>query len=75
MASSQRCVRERRSVADADDGARAIIFVACAVAGLSFGVAEGGPTFGLAASWHGLFSVTVTQSKGMDAGHVAARNR
>jgi hypothetical protein len=34
-------------------GVRRIIFVARAVAGLSFGVAEGGFTFGLAASWHG----------------------
>ena len=54
----------RPPIADPDDGGRVIIFVARAVAGLAFGVAEGGLTFGLAASWHGLFSVTVTQFKG-----------
>ena len=29
-----------------------------AISGLSFGVAEGVVTFRLAASWHGVFSVT-----------------
>src|SRR6185312_4648046 len=62
----------RPPIADPDDGARAIIFVARTVAGLSFGIAEGGFTFGLATSWHGLFSVTVTQFKVVDAAHVAA---
>jgi hypothetical protein len=54
----------RPPIANPDDRGRVIDFVARAVARLSFGVTEGGLTFGLAASWRGLFSVTVTQFKG-----------
>jgi hypothetical protein len=54
----------RPAIANPEDRCRVIVFVARAVARLTFSVAEGGLTFGLAASWHGMSSVTVTQIKG-----------
>jgi hypothetical protein len=42
----------------ADCGLRLLCLSTSAVAGLSFGIAEGLLGFGFAASWHGLFTVT-----------------
>ena len=47
-----------RRTAIADAGWRLLGLATSAITGLSFGVAEGVVTFRLAASWHGVFSVT-----------------
>jgi hypothetical protein len=47
-----------RRAAIADLRGRLLGLPACAISGLSLGVAEGTVTVRLAASWHGVFSVT-----------------